>query len=320
VKYRVSDDGGDPSRNQALTQQLVEEHGAIAIVYSDNPFSSEASQAYLNKKQVPSIGNEGAATYCYTSEMCFPQTSTGDAYSKGAIYGMTSAALARGLSKVGTVSCVESTFCSRIYDLAPSIVPDTGTTLAFRGQGSLVQPDYTAICQNAKGAGAEALLIALDQNSLTRLIRSCHRVQYTPLIAGYSVALTAQADPSDPALDGVVLGVPTAPWFGNTNPLREYRSVLERFSPGSRPGANSLMGWISAKLFERAAQRIGTVPTAANVLEGLWSIKNEDLGGLTYPMTFVRGQQTKPAITCYWIVEVVDKEWSSPNGHKRTCV
>jgi hypothetical protein len=39
------------------------------------------------------------------------------------------------------------------------------------------------------------------------------------------------------------------------------------------------------------------------ILQSLYRIKNNDLGGLTYPLTFSAGKNA-PRVLCYWLNEV----------------
>ena len=60
-------------------------------------------------------------------------------------------------------------------------------------------------------------------------------------------------------------------------------------------------------------------PTAESVLNGLWSIQNDSLGGLTYPLTFVRDQPAERK-ACWFGFAVKDGIWVSPDGFKLHCL
>lgn len=62
-----------------------------------------------------------------------------------------------------------------------------------------------------------------------------------------------------------------------------------------------MAGWISAQLFQMAAQHVSAIPTNTDILNALWKIQSNDIGGTTYPLTFTKGQPVKPR-TCYWVV------------------
>ena len=53
------------------------------------------------------------------------------------------------------------------------------------------------------------------------------------------------------------------------------------------------------------------------VLEGLWSIKDDDLGGITSPLTYVEGQPSK-RLGCFWTPTVKGGRWTG--GDTRMCL
>jgi branched-chain amino acid transport system substrate-binding protein len=64
-------------------------------------------------------------------------------------------------------------------------------------------------------------------------------------------------------------------------------------------------------LFERAAAgRLSAKPTSAQILDGLWSLKGETLGGLTYPLTFTKGQNAEVK-SCWWLARIGDGAFRS---------
>jgi branched-chain amino acid transport system substrate-binding protein len=71
-------------------------------------------------------------------------------------------------------------------------------------------------------------------------------------------------------------------------------------------------------LVERAGAQMPEPPTTAALLSGLWSIAGDSLGGLTYPLTFVRDKKPTPAVCWYGLV-TKDKGWVSPDGFKLSC-
>src|SRR5207245_1137951 len=167
VKYIVLDDGGDPSRNQSLVQQLVEQDHAIAMVYVDAPLTGQASLNYLTSKRVPVVGTELGSPWVYSSPMYFPQGASGNL-----VYAVIVAAVAaigkpNGQNKIGTLECVEVNICSGADATVRKYASQFGLVDVYDGHGSLVQPDYTASCQAAQSAGAQILLIALDANSIS---------------------------------------------------------------------------------------------------------------------------------------------------------
>jgi branched-chain amino acid transport system substrate-binding protein len=75
---------------------------------------------------------------------------------------------------------------------------------------------------------------------------------------------------------------------------------------------------VTAKLFEKAAANLPEPPTSEAVLRGLWSLRNDDLGGLTYPITFIENQPA-PLVNCWWTLRIKEGSWISPDRFQRHC-
>jgi branched-chain amino acid transport system substrate-binding protein len=188
--------------------------------------------------------------------------------------------------------------------------------LVYRAQASLAVPDYTSNCQSAQAAGAQTLLIDLDPNSIQRVARSCASVNYHPQYVTTSVAAPP---PGNPDLNGIVVSQNVLPWFVTNNPgIAEYQTVLRRYAPALRFNSSTIQGWVAAKLFQLAAAHVSDPPTSQSILDGLWSIKSNDLGGMTMPLIFTVGQ-IAPMTLCYWVTQIQGDQYISPNGAQRTC-
>ena len=319
IKYITADDGGDPARRQSLVQKLAEQDRVVAFVQmTDSLSGSEGAAKYFEQKRIPVIGDAGGAFWAYSNTMYFPQAATGIWGIDSPIGAVAQVALPKGKTKFGAVYCLEAPVCSSGYPLAEQMAAKYGMKLVYRAQASITQPDYTSICQAAKDAGAEAFFPVMDGNSAVRLGRSCASVSYHPIYTGIGqIFETSESGGAD--LDGIVYGVMTIPWFLQDNPgVAELQSAYRRYAPGLRIGPNSVLGWMSAKLFELAAQKVSDVPTSQSILEGLWSIKDNDFGGMTMPLTFTEGQPP-PNRSCFWIVQRVGGKVITPNDGKRTC-
>jgi branched-chain amino acid transport system substrate-binding protein len=251
--------------------------------------------------------------------MYFPQASSGDETLAAMLGAAGAVGRSEGRTRAATLSCIEASICSRLSDVAPALAPKFGLGIVYQGKVSIAQPDYTASCQAAQAAGAQILVIAADANSLQRVARSCSSVSYRPLyVTGGSVALPSLT--ADAQLDGLVVGMNVMPpMVTSNNAVVEFQNALKQFAPGLQVSAGAITGWVSAKLFEFAAQALPQPPTSQSILDGLWSIKDNDLGGLTQPLTFTRGQAA-PRILCYWLMQIKGGQYMTPDGGKRVCV
>ena len=320
VKYIIGDDGGDPARHRSLVRQIVEDDHAIAFVGMNAVVAGEASVDYLTQKRIPVVGDGMASEWFYKSPMFFPQLSAGDYLTKAGFAAASSVGKAKGTLKLATISCIEGQICSNAYHLAPEYAKEFGLELVYRAQVSIVAPDYTSNCQSAKSAGAQLLFLGLDTNSIDRVTRSCNSLSYKPQYVTCIACIgNGAASARNPLLDGTMIGGVTIPWTEVANPsVAQYHAVLKRFAPGRQPDGFGMAGWIAAQLFQLAAQQVSETPTPEEILKGLWSIKANDLGGLTQPLTFNEGQPA-PRSFCYWIIALKDGKYASPDEGKRRC-
>jgi branched-chain amino acid transport system substrate-binding protein len=300
VKYIVEDDGGDPARGRSEVQDLVESKKVIAFVYNSAPLAGQGTVDYLTQKQVPVIGSEGTSEWFYSSPVFFPQMTSGSLVGASTTASAASQTIPKGLTKLGLITCSDGIqICEESKKVVPEWAPKVGYTYVYTGSASLAQPDYTAECLAARNAGAQVLTFAMDANSIERFAKSCTNIGYRPTFA-VSQHVASDALAQEPMLQGVAGTAMVAPWFDKANPaVAEFQAAMAAYATGVSLTGSPSFGWASAKLFEKAAQHLGDQPTAAQVLDGLWSIRNDTLGGLTMPLTFSRNQ-IAPRPLCYY--------------------
>jgi len=317
IKYIVADDGGDPSRNLALVKQLVEQEKVVAFVYNDAVLSGQASVQYIQEKQVPVMGSEGGSTYFNGNSMYFSPGSNGVDLVDLVMAGTAHVTIPQGKTKVATLTCQEATWCNVADGRWPKLAAKYGYQIVYQAKASLTQPDFTSNCLSMQSAGATVVLGAFDPNAWKRVAQSCAQVGFKP-VYGAPVAQTRFDFKDDPNLDGMVIPEPNLPWFINSVPvIAEMNSTFKRYAPGLQSDASTLAGWASVKLFERAARGyVSDVPTSHDFLRGLWSFKDETLGGLAPPLNFPEGKAATYPI-CGW--PVVVKGGSFTNDGRMLC-
>jgi branched-chain amino acid transport system substrate-binding protein len=319
IELSVADDGGDPARHRSLVQQFVEDKGVVAFVHTTAALSGQSAVSYLESKRIPVVGSEGGSPWFLTSPMYFPQmpSDTRLAASFGNL--MASLGKPQGFTKVAVVSCAEAQGCASATDQAG--FDQAGLQVVYRSRASLAQPDYTAPCLAAKNQGAQMLFVALDGQANQRLADNCAAVDYRPLLV-HSAQSTSPAELARPSMEGAYVGQSTAPWFQTSIPaVAEYDRVLKAFAPSVVSDGSAIQGWVSARLLEAALRKAADPTTSTGILQGLYSIRGDDLGGLTYPITFTAGAANNTAVmpACYWVVKVQRGAFVSPDGGQRHC-
>jgi branched-chain amino acid transport system substrate-binding protein len=318
VKYITADDGGDPSTHQALVRRLVEEQGVIAFVQMSAPLAGQASVSYLTEHQIPVVGGSGSSPWYYQSPVYFPQRTDGPYEVEGTFAAIARYGHANGMSDYGQVICIEAAQCKAYDDKAPEYANKYGLNLKYRGQASIAQPDYTSTCQNAQRAGVRLFLLAMDTNSARRLFRTCKSVAFNPVFVTGGALATPDLI-TDPSAEGaLVLSFSIPPMYSGNPSLAHFQGVLEQYAPGLAVDTATIPGWISAMLFERAAQNVSDPPTSASLLQGVWSIKDDDLGGITAPLTFTQGRNPVSKI-CYWNMKIHGGALVDVSNRSRAC-
>jgi hypothetical protein len=77
------------------------------------------------------------------------------------------------------------------------------------------------------------------------------------------------------------------------------------------------MGWVAGKLLQRAGAKLPEPPTSEAILQGLWTIEGDTLGGLTSPLTFRKDEPAVP--TSCWFNLALKGRWSSPDNYQLHC-
>ena len=317
VQVVVADDGGDPFRYQAILRELVEHKGVVAFVSNMAAFTLASGSAYLEQKRVPVIGGDLTSAMWNDSPMFFPQAGGEQAL----VWGMVANGAATGKRRFGSLACRESEGCTNAdrYWFDRGWVAEAGMEPAYRARISIAQPDYTAECLTAQRAGVEVLAVVADGATGRRVAVSCARQGYRPIlsIAGPAVDERLTGGGPNEVLEGTLGTVVTFPYVLADSPAtEEFRSTMSRFGTGELSAA-AAQGWVSAKLFERAAR--GAEPlTPERILEGLWSLSGETLGGITAPRTFAREQKT-PDVRCFFVMKLTGGAWTAPRGSELVC-
>ncbi|HEV8625502.1 MAG TPA: ABC transporter substrate-binding protein [Acidimicrobiia bacterium] len=319
VRLEVADDGTDPARHRALVQEFVERRGVMAFVYNAAVFSGQASVEYLNAHKIPVVGGSGTEPWYTTSPMFFTQIIAGEVAIEATTASYARSAKAANMTKMGLVTCSDGVqVCEDTARSVPRYASKYGVQLAYQGKASLAAPDFTANCLAARNAGVQILYLALDANSYQRFGRSCASVDYHPKYGVAQPVMLAELA-RDPNLQGSPGVSYTAPFFYDANPaIAEFHRAMSQYAAGAALTGSASLGWSAAKLLQAAARRLSAIPTSADILEGVWALNGEDLGGLTAPLRFRRDGPTVPPV-CYWQVVVADNSYKSPDNGTRHC-
>jgi branched-chain amino acid transport system substrate-binding protein len=317
VHIYSEDDGGDPSANLTDVQQEVTQDHVIAFVGNLVPLTASASVSYLQQQNIPVIGGDSSSAQWWQSPMLFPQAS----YIGGESDQSIRSAVAAGYTKIGILYCIEDPTCAAGYN---ALVQQGGAKAAganpvYSASYSLTQPDFTAQCLAAQQAGATMIYFAGDGDSLVRLARDCSAQAYKPIYDADSIGVTASVQ-ADSLLNGLLSTQSNFPWTDSYTPAQAaYQSAMKTYAPSVAGSATTAAEWAAGMLAVAADQYLGATPTSAEFLQGLWAIKNNNLGGLAPPLTFNAHGLPTPS-QCYFQMILKNGQFSDPNTGTSKCM
>lgn len=314
IRHIVGDDQGDPGTSLTLVKRMVEADKVIAFVANGHVFNFPQIEKYARERNVPLIGGDAIDPLWMTSPNSFPVTTS---LLEQTIKGLK-ALLAQGSSTIGVLYCLEvSALCSYLNE-GVKADPEVGPHVAQTYQVSLVAPSYTSQCLRMQQGGIDTLWLAMDGPGAARAARDCATQGFHPKI----MLLSADATPDTPkiaALDGAYIPGGVFPPVAQGVPaIEEYRKVLSVYGPNIGDSGLGTLAWAAGKLFGLAGKNLPDRPTSSDVYDGLWAIKNENLGGLIVPVSFARAKA--PSVkSCIFLWGMSDGKWTAPSGAKLLC-
>ena len=287
VRVILGDDNADPARTLAIVRQMVEQDHVIAFM-NDYSFTLAAATKYLEDKQIPDVGSIGGDVAGDHSSMVFHPLVGPD---KGQAWGfLLTVASQTDKKKLGILYCREATTCSVQMNSFKKLLPWNGLEEVYEAQVSLAQPDYTAEMLQAQRSGAEVILSLVDSASVARFAQSAHRQGYNPIFAGTYNLNQDLIFPGAKELEGLLLTSRTPPWDSSPK-MQVYRDAMDRYQPKAYRGDLGGGVFVVGKLLEeKIGPFIGEPPTTAQILQGLYSLHNETLGGLLPGVGFIHGE------------------------------
>jgi ABC-type branched-subunit amino acid transport system substrate-binding protein len=320
VEVLVGDDGGDPARFNSIVQQFVEQQGVVAFLYTTLGFAPNGNNKYLDSKHIFTFATEGGLEVPYTDPYVLTPAPSGLTYADVMVLSFGAGMNAKGGVKMASFACSDFGLCDN-FDKRwsdPNVLKKAGFTLVARGRPSLTQPDYTSQCLAAKQAGAEAIEIALDGAAIRRFASDCARQNYHPKLSSADLVITKDL-PGDKNVDGLIIGTKMAPFTDARVPgIAKMLQAFTRFAPGQTPTGGMSYGWLIGNFFQAAAKNLPDNPTLNDVADGVYSIKSNNLDGMTYPITMTRGKPMARQL-CYGTALVAGDKFATAPGKSFSC-
>ena len=318
VNLITADDGGDTARHRALVQEFIERRGVMAFLHNAGGVSGQGSVEYLSGKGIPVIGGDTASEYFNTNPNYFPQAPTSSRMLLGMLGATANLMIPEKKTKLGVVACTEAQICRDADRIWAEQAPAYGLAVVYRGKISVAQPDFTAECIAARSAGVQVMMLATVGAGMRRVAASCAR-QGIKLTYSLAAPDTQSDMADDPNFNNAAfVGFNGFPWtVGSTPATTEFHDVITKYLR-VKPAPPHTLGWVSGKLFEKVASTVTGAPSTQALLEGLWTIKNETLGGLTVPLTYTKGQPAQMPV-CWFELIIKDGRWIALNPGAPRC-
>jgi branched-chain amino acid transport system substrate-binding protein len=309
IKLLYADDNNSSSTAIQNVHNFVENSHVVALVHLVAASGALGPIGdYTQQHHVPVVGGSGYEAE-WTKYWSMFSTATADPAQD---YAWAAEMKSAGKTVAGTVYCAEGAVCSQKEAVWKKYAQQLGITVKYEQQESLANPNYGPDCANMQAQGVTAVLPIEDGASAVRVARDCAQQNYHPFI------IDSQPFDGPPSyLNGAVAPVASFPWFlrSGTPGLDEYGQALKQYFHNTCTSYCSL-GWSDAKLLQKALTgHVSATPSSQDVLNGLWAMHNETLGGLTPPITFHKMAPASP-ITCSFRAVAKDGNWFAPEGMK----
>jgi branched-chain amino acid transport system substrate-binding protein len=302
VQVLLKDVADSPAKAQAAARELATSDKVMAVVGSFTTISPVYT-SYLAGKAIPQIGGQPDDVAFETNPMFFP---TGGNHAS-MLYGMVAAAKQDGNSKFSMLYCAEYPSCATLVPAMTPVLAAVGgdTSLAYSGKVAASSPSFIAQCLGIKNSGATASYLALAASTVLRVMTDC--AAQGVKIQQYTVTgiLTDQILRS-PYAGGTKVSFINPPLLDDsTDGGRYISSVIDKYQPTlkSDPQAvNTLTPvWAALQMFRKVGDlgKLTPASTPADVLNALYQVHGETLGGIAPPLTYTKGQGTH--VDCWWI-------------------
>jgi branched-chain amino acid transport system substrate-binding protein len=322
VRVISADDGADPATALTLAKRMVEKDKVIAFIGLENPLSIGGMQGYLKQAGVPSIGGDSSEPEYFTNPLFFPLGPFLD------VVGAATADLAikHGAKKIAVYYCAEvPRSCGpdaavKHLQVGSAVVKSLGGEVLISQKASVAAPSFTSQCLGAKRAGVDAIVAVLDGASVGRLAENCAAQDYKPLYVGISLGLSENLVNYAAVNNNFVAPLQSFPGVDTSLPAtRKYSADMLKYFGRLLGGPSPAMGYASGMLAAEAARAgLPTSPTAADMVKAMYTIKNDNLGGLSVPLTFTPKLPRDGVTSCYFMTAIVDGAYAAPQ--KATCI
>jgi branched-chain amino acid transport system substrate-binding protein len=313
VKVFFEDSAGDAAKGLSLAKDLVENKHVVAIIPND-PNVDNAIVAYTASQKVPVLSAFPSYPIWHSTPGWFALGI--QSVPDGNIAGLTTIKDSGGKS-VAAVACAEVAACAAVDSVFKQYAPQVGLRYDGVFKVSASAPSYTAQCLALKDKGTDVLYMGASTGVSVKFMSDCATQDYTP-----RVLFPYQAfQPAVAKIKGLnaLAYEPTVPWYADVPATQDFRSAMKQYGDLSKADETSMFLWSGLEMVRTAAQRAGASVTKDTVMQALFQLKDEDLGGLIAPVSYSEGQGS-PLLRCYFVGGYQDGKFTLPQGAEKKCL
>ena len=316
IQLFSEEDQGDPSVSVSETKQLLSQ-GVIAFLADYIPFTVNEVAPVIAQAKIPMIGGDDFSPLDYTTPYIFP-TSTSVRYEDTNLAKYFST---KGMTKVAEWWCIEAEVCvtARVSDADHGGLAAGGAQVMQNTGVSLTAPSFTAQCEQAKQSGVQWIMDHVDGASIIRAVQSCNQINYHPTVCNVTNVAIPQMLTTPDVFGHICFPVNNFPWFGqgSTPAQQAYHQAMNQYAPGMPNDSSTAAAWAAGEVLREVSVHFGATPTTAELLQGLYEVKNDTFGGTTFPLTFGPGANASPLCDTFAVVD--NGQWAIPPGNPMYC-
>jgi branched-chain amino acid transport system substrate-binding protein len=312
---------GNPGIALNKVKDLISQ-GIIALVSIDGP-SDAAWIATAEAANIPIFDTPFGSPAMTLSKNSF-STGVSEFYLRDEIVLSTKKA---GATKLALMYCAEVAVCSaQVVGAKAAVKQYGGVDLVYTASVLASAPNYTAQCLASKSKGADAVFFAAGAATSLAVAQNCSAQGYTPHVVSDEGAYS-QSFAGKPGLDGFIGTADNYPFFDfNGIPaMKTFHDAFQQYDAGilSDPlyGVTTELEWTMGLLITEAAVKgkVGTTNpmTPAALFDGVYADSGTTLGGMTPPLTFVKGESHENK--CWFWVSIDSGKFNTKYGTQPQC-
>jgi branched-chain amino acid transport system substrate-binding protein len=305
VKIIVRDSKSDPAAAAAGAQGLVNTDKVDLLLLGD-PTAELVAGKFLAGSGVPIMGFGytpiwNQAPNFFATSAVIPLLYT--------IQPTTTAAVSA--KAFGSIACIEVPTCSSgaaAYGPAAHAVGVKYTSLV---KASSTAASYTAECLKLMQQGTDFIEATFASATVIRIAQSCAQQGFKGWI-GLASGSTVAKDFKQASGVKFAGSIWAAPWWSDSDGSKNFRDVMSNYNAGhDYEDANSSALWAALEVFHKAAANLGDTVSRQTIIDALYTVKDETLGGLlAQPVTFTKGTPS-PAINCMFLYKLENGKFST---------